>query len=91
MAFSKMSFIMWSSRPSNSPVGTIPHLAEGRHLRVFPAFQFPSWYNMLFEDAVAAYVFPAFQFPSWYNGLRGKRRERRVFPAFQFPSWYNWP
>ena len=36
-------------------------------MSVFPAFQFPSWYNDLTCLEVDEEVFPAFQFPSWYN------------------------
>ena len=34
---------------------------------VFPAFQFPSWYNDEHGTRLSVSVFPAFQFPSWYN------------------------
>ena len=37
---------------------------------VFPAFQFPSWYNFSRSYSREASVFPAFQFPSWYNDVR---------------------
>ena len=34
---------------------------------VFPAFQFPSWYNRAMGGDKIEVVSPAFQFPSWYN------------------------
>ena len=78
-----------SSRPSNSPVGTIPNWQTEAQRPVFPAFQFPSWYNKIFKDLILKAVFPAFQFPSWYNWYVLLPQTERVFPAFQFPSWYN--
>ena len=80
---------MGSFRPSNSPVGTMVAVYRIIGARVFPAFQFPSWYNQRVVVDREVRVFPAFQFPSWYNPRGRDRRDGAVFPAFQFPSWYN--